>query len=393
FLVDAQQSVLLREGEVVPLGLKAFELLLYLLQHRGQVIKKDELLQQVWPDTVVEENNLVRHISALRKALDEHHNESHYILTIPGRGYRFAAPVRELDNDRAELIHPAPEESNGHAINDWRDAPGQPAGAADITSQAERRSRETGRPGRGRLLVLISLSMTVGVSALLVSLLRQSARVEPPPQRKLWQLTFDPGLESEPTWSPDGNLLAYSADSGGNFDIWVRPVGEGDPVRVTTSPAHDWQPDWAAVGNRLVFRSERDGGGLFVVPVLGGIERKIASFGYRPRWSPDGRQILFYSSPLQYNTLDIPKVYVVGLNGQPPREALTKLLSEFRFPHVAWYPDGLRLSLWGNHDQHGWSCWTVPLAGGAPVKSELAAQVKEQLKEADVSFTDFRWSA
>ena len=91
-------------------------------------------------------------------------------------------------------------------------------------------------------------------------------------------------------------MIAYSSDRGGNFDIWVRPVGEGNPVRVTTSQAHDWQPDWAPEGNRLVFRSERDGGGLFVVPVLGGNERKVSSFGYHPRWSPDGRQILFYSS-------------------------------------------------------------------------------------------------
>src|SRR5262247_3468065 len=187
FLADVEQSMLMRDGEVVPLGLKAFELLLFLIRHRGRVVKKDELLRQVWPDTVVEENNLVRHISALRKALDEHRNESQYILTIPGRGYRFAAPVRELDNDRAELNRPPPEESNGHATNDWRAEPGQPAGAADTISQAERRSLETSRPRRGWLVTLTLLGMTVVASALLVSILRQGARVEPPPQRKLWQ--------------------------------------------------------------------------------------------------------------------------------------------------------------------------------------------------------------
>jgi len=99
-------------------------------------------------------------------------------------------------------------------------------------------------------------------------------------------------------------MIAYSSDRGGNFDIWVQPVGEGNAVRVTASPAHDWQPDWAPAGNRLVFRSERDGGGLFVAPVLGGNERKVSSFGYRPRWSPDGTQILFYSSIVQINTIE-----------------------------------------------------------------------------------------
>jgi Tol biopolymer transport system component len=142
----------------------------------------------------------------------------------------------------------------------------------------------------------------------------------------------------------------------------------------------------------LVFRSERDGGGLYVVPVLGGNERKVSSFGYRPRWSPDGTQILFYSSNVQINTIEIPKVYLVGLDGGPPREVLTEFLTEFDMLRAAWHPDGRRVSLWGNHRQQGWSFWTVPLSGGAPIKSELAESVKQQLRESDVSFTDFQWS-
>lgn len=388
FLADAEQSVLLRDGQVVPLGLKAFELLLFLLRQRGQVVKKDELLRQVWPDTVVEENNLVRHISALRKALDEHPNESQYILTIPRRGYRFVAGVREWDSE--ESAAPKPDQSNGDG------ASAQVGQSETATEAQESPSRQANRSRRNWLRTPTVIGAVIAATALAVFILlrvwRPESAIDHGAQPKLWQLTFDPGLESEPTWSPDGNLIAYSSDRGGNFDIWVRPVGEGNPVCVTTSPAHDWQPDWARAGNRLVFRSERDGGGLYVVPVLGGNERKVTGFGYHPRWSPDGRQILFYSSPLHYNTVEVPKVFVVGLDGDAPREALSPFGAEFNSLRVAWHPDGRRLSVWGEHRQQGWSFWTVPLAGGVGVRSELTAQVRERLREADVALSDLQWS-
>src|SRR5262245_40040990 len=347
FLVDTEQSVLLREGEVVPIGLKAFELLLFLIRHRGQVVKKDEILKEVWSDTVVEENNLARHISTLRKILDEHPNDPQYILTIPGRGYRFAITVRELGSDGSALSLPAPSEANGHTINGMQAALSQPVATDEIPWTSEHTDHHARRSRS--LWFAALLSVTVATSALLVYLFRQGARVEPQQQHKLWQLTFDPGLESEPSWSPDGNLIVYSADTSNNFDIWVRPVGEGNPVRVTASPAHDWQPDWAPKGNRLVFRSERDGGGLYIVPVLGGNERKVSDFGYRPRWSPDGTHILFTS--ILRTVMEVPKLYVVGLDGQAPREALAGFLPEFRSPHVAWHPDGNRISVWGIYRQ------------------------------------------
>ena len=119
------------------------------------------------------------------------------------------------------------------------------------------------------------------------------ARSTAPVQRTLTRLTFGPGLQTDVTWSPDGRFIAYASDKAGNFDIWVQPVGGGDPVQVTRSPAQDTQPDWSPDGSTLVFRSERDGGGLFLVPALGGVERQLTSFGSYPSWSPNGSEILF----------------------------------------------------------------------------------------------------
>lgn len=247
---------------------------------------------------------------------------------------------------------------------------------------------------KGFVIVLLATLVAAGV-AIGAYLFRQpGAQPErQPSQYILSRLTFDTGLQSEPTWSPDGRFIAYSSDHSGNFDIWVQPTSEGNPVQVTKSAAHDWQPDWSTDGKLIVFRSERDGGGLFVVPApTGGNERKIASFGYHPRWSPDGSQILFYSANIQDNPAP-PKLYVVGLDGAPPREILSEVLNGMSGRlRAAWHPDGKRISLWS--EQHGAELTfvTVPVAGGAPVKSKIKTEITDQIRAAGVDFFDFRWA-
>src|SRR6185503_16644275 len=100
FSIDTLNRQLRREGWVVPLKAKAIDTLLLLIENRGDVVEKDELMQALWPDSFVEEANLTQHIYSLRKAL----GEGDYIETIPRRGYRFAAEVKELDNDAADVI-------------------------------------------------------------------------------------------------------------------------------------------------------------------------------------------------------------------------------------------------------------------------------------------------
>ncbi len=91
FHYDAEQRLLFRQGEVVPLVPKAIDTLHVLLERRGRVVEKAELMKLVWPDTTVEEVGLARNISLLRKALEDEGGENAYIETIPRRGYRFAA--------------------------------------------------------------------------------------------------------------------------------------------------------------------------------------------------------------------------------------------------------------------------------------------------------------
>src|SRR2546426_10729818 len=93
FRLDATERLLLRDEQHVPLTPKAFETLLVLVEHGGHVIDKDELMKKVWPNTFVEEVNLAKNVSSLRKTLGHEHSEN-YIETIPKRGYRFVAGGR-----------------------------------------------------------------------------------------------------------------------------------------------------------------------------------------------------------------------------------------------------------------------------------------------------------
>src|SRR5687768_15713598 len=94
FLLDAGSRILLKDGETVRLTPKAFETLLVLVQHGVQVVEKEQLLKEVWPDSFVEEGSLSQNIHELRKALGDDSSEPRYIETIPKRGYRFVAPVK-----------------------------------------------------------------------------------------------------------------------------------------------------------------------------------------------------------------------------------------------------------------------------------------------------------
>lgn len=99
FRLDPRKRRLMRDGEPVRLTPKALDLLLVLIEKRGRTVEKDELLEKVWAGTVVEENNLNQNITALRKSLGDSRQDSQYIATVPGIGYRFVADVRKVNDE------------------------------------------------------------------------------------------------------------------------------------------------------------------------------------------------------------------------------------------------------------------------------------------------------
>lgn len=120
YRLDARKRLLTLDGEPIALMPKAFETLLYFLEHAGRTMEKDAILRTVWPDTVVEENNLTQNVSALRRIFGEKPGEHRYIVTVPGRGYRFVADVRKSDGA------PKSEPPSSESMPDTRPEPAPP---------------------------------------------------------------------------------------------------------------------------------------------------------------------------------------------------------------------------------------------------------------------------
>jgi DNA-binding winged helix-turn-helix (wHTH) protein len=114
FQIDARARTLRREEEIVALNYRAFDVLLYFAQNPGRALTRDELLKNVWPDTFVDEHSLAQSISVLRRALNEKPGDNSYIVTLPGRGYQFVAPVQIVATENLAIAPDSPTAA-GHS--------------------------------------------------------------------------------------------------------------------------------------------------------------------------------------------------------------------------------------------------------------------------------------
>jgi Tol biopolymer transport system component/tRNA A-37 threonylcarbamoyl transferase component Bud32 len=156
---------------------------------------------------------------------------------------------------------------------------------------------------------LAALAAVVGVAALGLWLRRREPPAPPPPLVAV-PLTSTPGFEVQPSFSPDGNEVAFAWDGEkqDNFDIYRRLIGTGEPLRLTRDPAWDVSPAWSPDGRTIAFVREPDEGpaGVYLVPALGGAERRVADvagglvvdFFYSGlAWTPDGRWLVVADEP------------------------------------------------------------------------------------------------
>jgi len=361
FRLDAAERLLLRHGEAVQLTPKAFDLLLVLVQNHGHLLEKDELLKRVWPDSFVEEANLSYNVSLIRKALGEGENGQRYIETVPKRGYRFVAGVREMGGDPAEITEAAARHAEGEA----RQEP--------VTSQAKRRRK-------GALLAPAVLAIAIGGIAFgLYKFTTQSpsksSGPEPPGQR-IVPFTSFPGNETQPAFSPDGNQIAFvwDGEQGNNQDIYVKLVDAGGPLPLTTDPAPDSNPVWSPDGRHVAFIREGESGGVYLIPALGGTERRLTSVvpvslpfqfppGNRLSWSPDGK---FIAVAHKNSTEEPFSLFALAVETGERRRLTSPPAGYVGDQRAAFSPDGKLLAFIRNSGVYDTDLYVAPIAGGEP---------------------------
>ena len=327
FSLDSESRQLLQGGQEIHLEPKAFELLELLVASRPKALSKLQIRQRLWPDTVVGDASLTVLVYDLRAALGDDAKQPRYLRTVHGFGYAFAGEVAapEPSQPRQDQPEPIRQEPDKTAASTPSLAPG--SGSA---------------PHRGRWRLAVGSSMLFVIALGLGLVTRALLRKEPPrsgASRVPSQLTFGSGAIMA-SWSPDGRMFAYCSDRSGNTDVWVQQVSGGDPIRITDDPATDCEPAWSPDGTQIAFWSARDGGGLYLVPALGGRPRRLSPFGHLPKWSRDGSRLLVVSAlyDLHYGLRVIDAV-----RGDGRDVTLPPGMGPF-LPAADWHPDDQRIS-------------------------------------------------
>jgi serine/threonine protein kinase len=230
-------------------------------------------------------------------------------------------------------------------------------------------------PGRSAVTLLSAIAAILSVT-LVWSFRRAAGSPESARLLPMERLTYDAGLTTSPAISRDGRLLAYASDRSGrgDLDIWVQQTVGGTPIRLTDDPADESTPDFSPDGGTVLFRSERNGGGVYLVSALGGEPRFLAPDGRQPKFSPDGSRIVYWSGLQRGGANGASKTSVLPLAGG---ESIP-VLPEFEVVRNAvWAPDGRSLLLVAKKKQNvpgsggdnvtDW--WWAPLDGRAPIKT------------------------
>lgn len=353
FCIDPGRRILWdRRHNRVSLKPKTFDTLLYLVRHAGELLERQRLLDAIWPGVIVQENSLEQAVSALRRALGETRNDHRFIVTEPGRGYRFVARVE--------------------AISVKADSPFSVAAPKRIGSL-------------GQYWLLAAT-----ICATLVGLFLLNVGERPSDQRELrltpWSLQS--GGQRSAVWSPDGSAIAFVARNTMDepFELYVRAIDSELAAPIALSLTNPFVKQWTTDGNLVLL----DGRSLWSVPPAGGEPQLILSVDAARDDLPD--EVL---NNVPDEALDVTRdgstIAAFGLANDGNLAVWTATLPEANFeryepapfetdvivnrPFLRFSPDGSRLLVLRNGGD-GEEMWLLPYP---PNASEPPYRVLEDL--------------
>jgi eukaryotic-like serine/threonine-protein kinase len=273
FLLEPHARRLSRNGETVSLAAPEFEILLLLVRNHGRVVEKSEIMETVWPDVEVEENNLTVRMSSLRRALGEKKGYHPYIQTVTGRGYCLIAPVKEQPVSRA----------NEPATRSKPASDGQGGSARSLV--------------RRKRLWLYALLLAAVLTVSIVVVLRwpRSDESEAPPQSMKISRVTHTGRVASAAVSPDGQTIAYVERDSEMSSLWLQRTGTNNPLQLLAPASLIYRdPVFSRDGNMLYYSKCDQDCKLQRMPVLGGVETTLPIRADSPvTFSPDGKRMAY----------------------------------------------------------------------------------------------------
>jgi Tol biopolymer transport system component/DNA-binding winged helix-turn-helix (wHTH) protein len=365
FQLDVAKRQLLRAGEVVPIYSKTFDLLLLLVQSGGRDLAKDEILESIWPQQEIEESNLTVNISAVRKALGEKAAQPRFLITLPGRGYRFVADVREQIEGglviEGETISQITIEQE---IEDDSAAPSERLLAAAPAKSIWR------RPGTLVAVGLLILGLFGGAALWIRNSRLLASNTGRYRQLKLRQLTSD-GRTVNAAISPDGKSFVFSHDEAGRVSLRLGSINGEAPVELRPPANVSYRGiTFASDGGSIFYvasEETRSGLALYRLPLLGRLAVKLRE-DFVPFFaiSPDNQQVAIVRADQASRT---NRLLISNLDGSNERMLLELPYSRGLFgPNISWSPDGSMMAMGLSKDDSGTqgAIFLMPAAGGEP---------------------------
>jgi len=290
FELDLRSGELRKDGRRIRLQAQPFQLLAMLIENAGEAVTRDEVCRALWQtDTFVDfDHSVAAAVSKIREALDDSAENPRFVETLPKRGYRFIGKIK-------------PEGPVVMAV-------AKPQQSVELVPVPAAKAWSGGKWTLG----LAGVAVVVAAAVLFVLLARKRVNSKlnfQPNSQPITAVPFTsyPGVQTTPSFSPDGSRIAFSWDNGTSnrsgrpgYDLYVKAIGSETVLRLTHHPS-DWiSSTWSPDGTQIAFhRMAGTETGIYVVPALGGPERKLKStrvpysVAAPISWSPDGKWIGF----------------------------------------------------------------------------------------------------